>query len=145
QNVQVGAPVLISNVADNSFNGVYVVQTIPSATTFTYSQANQNLSNATSGGGIVSYGAPVATLATSLTVQGVAFNDQTQKAILTDPAGANPGSVFTALDQSSTSIPLPTTNVGDTNFNLATAVNPLANLAVSVNEHTGDVFVIDPN
>lgn len=146
QNVQVGTPVLISGVGDNSFDGVYQVQTIPSSTTFTYSQTNiLNLSNATTSGGAVSYGFPVATLATSTTVQGVAFNDQTQKAILTDPAGSTPGSVFAALDQTSTTIPLPTTNQGDTNFNLATAVNPLANLAVSVNQHTGDFFVIDPN
>jgi DNA-binding beta-propeller fold protein YncE len=150
QNVQVGQPVLISGVADTSFNGIYDVVSVPSSTSFTFSQTNILLNNAalpnsTSGGGTISYGSPVATLATSLSTTGVAFNDQTQKAILTDPEGSGPGSVFTVLDQSSTTIGLPTNNTGDTSFNLATAVNPLANLAVVANQNTGDAFVIDPS
>lgn len=147
QNVQVNEPVLITGVADPSFDGIYSVTTVPSSTSFTYSQTNFSTvpANANSGGGSVSYGMPVATLATSLSVTGVAFNDQTQKAILTDPQGAGPGTVFTVLDQSSTNIPLPSTNTGDSSFNLAAAVNPLANLAVVVNQNTGDAFVIDPS
>jgi DNA-binding beta-propeller fold protein YncE len=147
QNLQVGEPVLVSGVADPSFDGIYAVYTVPSSTSFSYLQTtfSQVPSNATSGGGVVSYGFPVATLASNLTVQGVALNDQTQKAILTDPGGTTPGTVFSVLDQSSTTIPLPGGNLTDGSNNLAVAVNPLANLAVTVNQNTGDAFLIDPS
>ena len=146
QNLQVGEPVLISGVADSSFNGIYSVFTVPSSTSFTYLQTTFSTvpPNGTSGGGTISYAFPVATLATSLTTQGVAINDQTQKAILTDPGGSGPGTVFTLLDQSSTTIPTPIAEPTDGSFNLAVAVNPLANLAVTVNQVTGDALVIDP-
>jgi DNA-binding beta-propeller fold protein YncE len=75
----------------------------------------------------------------------VALNDQTQKAILTDTGGSTPGTVFTVLDQSSTTIPLSQANPTDGSFNLAVAVNPLANLGVIVNQVTGDAMVIDPS
>ena len=147
QNLQVGEPVLIGGVGDASFDGIYSVLSVPSSNSFTYSQSNFSTlpANSTSGGGSISYALPVATLATSLTVQGVAFNDQTQKAILTDPAASTPGTVFTVQDQSSTTIPLPNSNPTDGSFNLAVAVNPLANLAVTANEVSGDALLIDPS
>jgi len=146
-SLQVGEPVVISGVGDPSFDGVYTVVTVPSSDSFTYTQANFTTvpPNSTSGGGSISYAQPVATLATSLTLQGAALNDQTQKAILTDPGVSGPGTVFNAVDQSSTTIPLTTTNTADASFNLGVAVNPLANLGVVVNETTGDALLIDPN
>jgi len=147
QNLQAGEPVLITGVADPSFDGIYSVYTVPSSTSFTYLQTNFSTipANASSGGGAISYAFPVATLATSLTTRGVAFNDQTQKTILTDPGGSTPGTVFTVLDQSSTTIPLPNSDMTDGANNLAVAINPLANLAVTANQSTGDAFVIDPS
>jgi len=147
QNLQVGEPVLVSGVLDPSFDGIYSVYTVPSSTSFTYLQTNFSMvpTNSNSGGGTISYGFPVATLATSLTTEGVALNDQTQKAILTDTGGSTPGSVFTVLDQSSTAIPLSTANATDGSYNLAVAVNPLANLGVVVNQVTGDAMIIDPS
>ncbi len=147
QNLEVGEPVLISGVLDASFDGIYSVFSVPSSTSFTYLQTNFSTipTNATSGGGAISFAFPVATLATSLTTQGVALNDQTQKAILTDPGGTTPGTVFTVLDQSSTTIPLPTAEPTDGSFNLAVAVNPLANLGVVVNQVSGDAMIIDPS
>ena len=145
QNLQAGEPVMITGVADASFNGIYSVNTVPSSTSFTYLQPSLSSSNLTSGGGMISYALPVATLASSLTTQGVALNDQTQKAILTDPSGSTPGTVFSVLDQSSTNIPLPTNNMADASSNLAVAINPLANLAVTLNQVTGDALVIDPS
>ncbi len=51
-NFVVGQAVTISGVTtDTSFNGMFFIQTVPSSTTFTYSQTG---SNATSGGGTVS-------------------------------------------------------------------------------------------
>src|SRR3989442_1059325 len=47
----VGQTVVISGVTDASFNGTFSIATVPSTTTFTYSQTG---ANATSGGGTVS-------------------------------------------------------------------------------------------
>ncbi len=47
-----GMQVAVANVADTSFNGVFTVTSVPSATSFTYSQA---LTNSASGGGTASF------------------------------------------------------------------------------------------
>src|SRR5438445_5490 len=47
----VGQAVVISGVTDASFNSTFSIATVPSSTTFTYSQTG---ANATSGGGTVS-------------------------------------------------------------------------------------------
>jgi DNA-binding beta-propeller fold protein YncE len=140
----VGEPVLISGVADASFDGVYDVVSVPSSTTFTYTQS-ASLASATSGGGSAAYALPVATLATIASIQSVALNDETQKAILVDPSGTTPGTILNVLDQTSTTIPLPMADQQDAQGNVGAAFNPLANLAVTVNEITGDALVIDPN
>jgi DNA-binding beta-propeller fold protein YncE len=136
--LQVNQAVLINGVNDASFDGIFTVLSVPSSTTFTYAQSG---SDATGGGGTVSFGAPVATVATNLSVSGVAFNDETEKAIFVDP-GPNsgvPGSIFNALDQTSNSIKgLSSTGT------IAAAMNPLANIAVTVNETTNEAAVIDP-
>ncbi len=49
-NLLVGQVMTISGVTDTSFNGTFSIQTVPSSTTFTFSQT---ASNATSGGGTV--------------------------------------------------------------------------------------------
>ena len=98
--LQVNESVLIQGVADSSFNGVFTVASVPTSTTFTYSQP-ATLANGASGGGTISYSAPIATLGVNPSLTGVALNDETQKAILVDPFGATSGFVFNVLDQSS--------------------------------------------
>lgn len=130
-----GDPVLISGVADSSFNGVFNVTGV-SGNTFTYSQT---ASNTTSGGGTANYALPIATVATSLSTIGVGINDETQKAILVDPSGTTPALIYNLLDQTSTTIPgLALTG------NAAGAFNPLTNVAVTVNRINSDGAVIDP-
>ena len=75
--------------------------------------------------------------------------DSARKAIarqhLVDPSGTTPGTILNVLDQTSTTIPLPMADQSDAQGNVGAAFNPLANLAVTVNEITGDALVIDPN
>jgi len=52
--LSVGQTVTISGVSDSSFNGTFVISTVPSATTFTYAQTGPD---ASSGSGTVSSGA----------------------------------------------------------------------------------------
>ena len=83
----------------------------------------------------------MATLATSSTITGVAFNGETDKAVLVDTAPSSSLSIFNALDQTSTAAQFgsPLT-VG----NVAAAFNPLANIAVVVNNLVNEGIVVDP-
>ena len=137
--LEIGEAVLIQGVADSSFNGITTVVSTPSNTTFTYSQAT-TLPNANGGGGTASYGLPVATVSTNGTVTGVALDDETGKALIVDPAGGVPAAVFNLLDQSSVSVP----NVAGAGY-IGAAFNPLANIAVAVNELTNQVSVVNPD
>jgi DNA-binding beta-propeller fold protein YncE len=139
--LQVNESVLIQGVADPSFNGVFTVASVPTSTTFTYSQP-ATLANAASGGGTISYSAPIATLGVNPSLTGVALNDETRKAILVDPFGASSGFVFNVLDQSSNVISFPSTVPGV--GNVGAAVNPLGNLGVVVNENNKLAVVVDP-
>src|SRR5712692_1872079 len=65
----VGQAVVISGVTDASFNGTFSIATVPSTTTFTYSQTG---ANATSGGGTVS--------SFAVTVKAVSIADNTKSA-----------------------------------------------------------------
>ncbi len=137
--LQVGESVLIQGVGDPSFNGITTVVSTPGNTSFTYSQPT-TLPNATSGGGSASYAAPVATVNTNLTVTGVAIDDETSKAILVDPTNAVPATIFSMLDQSSASASA-LTGAGY----IAAAFNPLANIAVTVNQLTNQAAIINPD
>ncbi len=134
--LRVDEAVLITGMSDESFDGVFTVLSTPSTTTFTFSQAGPSVS---SSNGTVKHALPVVTLATSPTLTGVAFNNETDKAILVNPAEGFPGTILSALDQTSTSVGFPQT-LG----NIGAAFNPLANIAVTVNQAANQAFVIDP-
>ena len=126
--------VLITGVADASFNGSFTVAAVPSNTTFTY---NQTAANATSGGGSVSYALPLATATLGVGVRGIGLNPETKKALLADPTtGAL--LILSVLDQTVTTFPLPETGA------VAAAVNPLIDIGMTINPGTGVASVIDP-
>ncbi len=91
---------------------------------------------------MVSSALPVATLATSSTITGVAFNGETDKAVLVDTAPNSALSIIlNALDQTSTAAQFASPlTVG----NVAAAFNPLANIAVVVNNLVNEAIVVDP-
>ena len=126
--------VLITGVADASFNGTFTVAAVPSSTTFTY---NQTAANATSGGGSVSYALPLATATLGVGVRGIGLNPETKKALLADPT-ASALLIFSVLDQTVTTFPLPETGA------VAAAVNPLIDIGMTINPGTGVASVIDP-
>ena len=133
--LQVGEPVLVSGVSPSAFNGIFSVTAV-SNTAFQYFSQAPCPSSATSGsGGIASYSFPVATLATNLNVRGVSINDETQKALLVDPTPTVPAFVFNILDQSSVAIPQ--SQLPSSNNNVATAMDPLMNIALIVNQGVG--------
>lgn len=68
-NFVAGQTVTISGVTDTSFNGAFVIQTVPSTTTFTYSQA---ANNASSGNGTVT--------SFSVKIKAVSISDATASA-----------------------------------------------------------------
>ena len=133
--LQVDEAVLITEMSDESFDGVFTVLSTPSTSTFTYSQPGSESSS----GGTVKHALPVVTLATSPTLTGVAFNNETDQAILVNPAEGFPGTILNTLDQTSTAVSFPQT-LG----NIGAAFNPLANIAVTVNQTANQAFVIDP-
>ena len=162
-SLQVGQPVLITGVQDASFNGLYSVVSVPSSTTFTYTQSS-TLPNTTSGsaannnpppacsepnpptscGATIIYGQAVATVATSLTTSGVAINDQTFKAVLTDPTQSiAPATIFSVLDQTSVGVSSNGIAALPANGTIAAAFNPLTNIAVLVNQFSRLGYVVD--
>jgi YVTN family beta-propeller protein len=143
--LQVGQPVLITGLSDATLNGLNTVISVPSSTTFTFTQSSTLPGTPTPVMGTSAtafYGVPIATVATSLTTTGVAINDQTSKAFLTDPAiNGTAATVFSVLDQSSFSLSssaLPATGT------IGAAFNPLTNIAVTVNETNNTGYVVDP-
>jgi hypothetical protein len=133
--LQTGQPVLISGATPSSLNGIFPVASV-SNTTFTFALA----SCAPGSGGTATYAQPVATLATPPNVRGVSINDETQKALLADYNGNVPAFVFNILDQTSplvNALPVSTHNV-------ATAMNPLTNVGVIVNDTSNQAFVVNP-
>jgi DNA-binding beta-propeller fold protein YncE len=155
QDLQPGEPVLIQNVADPTFDGTYTVTSVTSDTSFTYQQSDTTAS--TSGGlavgscgGVVggvpqpacatiSYATPVATLAVTVSIQGVSFNPETHSAILTDPVNSSDAAlIYSAYDQSSTPISLQAGYV-------ASAFNQLTDTGVVINQMLSQALVIDPS
>src|SRR5207245_1969401 len=127
-----GQTVLITGVADNSFNGAFTVASGPNSTTFTFAQT---AANATSGGGAALYSNALATVALGTGVTGIAINPETEKAMLADPTN-NTLTFFSVLDQTVTSFPVPDNCASTLTCAFATAVNPLTDTGVSVNPTT---------
>jgi DNA-binding beta-propeller fold protein YncE len=136
--LSIGDIVMISGMSPTSFNGVFQVTDV-SGSSFKYVQNGLGIENGA--GGTASYSLPVVTLSATSTVQGVAINDETQKAMLVDPSSTSaPGFIFNLLDQTSSSA---VTGLATPN-NVAAAFNPLENIAVVVNKTNGNAMVVDP-
>ncbi len=134
--------VLITGVADASFNGTFTVAAVPSTTTFTFAQMGPT---ATSGGGTVTHALPVATATLGIGVRGVAINPETEKALLTDPTTTSL-IFFSLLDQTVSTLPPPGAPLEA--GMVAAAVNPLIDIGVTLNPGggvgPGTASVIDP-
>jgi YVTN family beta-propeller protein len=157
QDLQPNEPVLVENVLDSTFDGTYTVLSVTSNTSFTY-QENDTTASTSGGlpagscGGVVagvpqppcamiSYAAPVATVAEPTAVQGVSFNPETSTAIVTDPfppADAPSAFVYSAFDQSSTIIPSIQSGF------VASAFNQLTNTGLIINTMLNQALIIDP-
>lgn len=125
--------VTIAGVNDSSFDGTFTIATVPSGTSFTYTQTG---SDATSGNGTVSAAGPLVTVSVNQNVRGVSINSETEMAVLTDPTSTSV-SLMSLLNQTvSSTITLET---GTT----ASAVNPLTNIAVTVNSIGNKASILD--
>jgi DNA-binding beta-propeller fold protein YncE len=132
----VGQPVLISG-ANSSDNGIFSVRSVSNNSSFTYLQSSCTPSGRV---GTASYAQPVASVGTDANLRGVSINDESQKALFANPTNTVPAFVFNILDQTSLAInlpPFPATS------NVATAINPLTNIGLVVNQD-GDVAVVNP-
>jgi DNA-binding beta-propeller fold protein YncE len=118
----VGETVVVAGVNDSSFDGTFTVASVPSGTTFTYSQSG---SDTTSGNGTVSVPNPLLTIGLEQNTRGISISPETKMAVLADPA-SSAVTLMNMLDQSVSTITLETGAV-------ASAVNPLTNSAVTVN------------
>jgi len=126
--------VLITGVADASFNGTFTVTSVSSSTTFTYSQS---AANATSGGGSVNYALPLATATLSTSVRGIGLDTETETVLLVDP-NASTVTFLSILDQTVNS--QLTLEPGGT----AAAFNSLTDIGVTINSATGVASLISP-
>jgi DNA-binding beta-propeller fold protein YncE len=131
---QLGQVVLISGVADTSFNGVFTISSVPSSTTFTFVQTAPSVS---SSGGTAVATPYLATASIGPNVRGIGINTFTHQAILADTS-ANGPVFFNLFDQAVTNLAL--NEPGPT----AAAFNPYTNIAVTTNTNTNEASVIDP-
>jgi DNA-binding beta-propeller fold protein YncE len=135
-NLVVGEYVTISGVNDSSFDGYFQTVTVPSSTTFTYTQSG---SDVTSGNGTVSAAAPLATINVNKDVRGIAINPETEQALMCDPTSVSL-TLMSLLDQTTSSI---------SGVNGATArasdcaVNPLTDTAAIVDSVSNTFSVVD--
>jgi YVTN family beta-propeller protein len=129
-----GDAVLITGVSDTSFNGIFTVASVPTATSFTITQTG---TDSTSGGGTIFYSEPLATVAFGQNVSGIAVDQEAKQALMTDPTSQAPVILMSVLDQAVTAVPLES---GAT----AIAINPYTDVAVSINPATGMGSVLDP-
>lgn len=137
-----GDAVLITGVADSSFNGIFTVASVPTFTTFTYTQTG---ADATSGGGTVFSSDPLATVAFGTAVSGIAVNPESKQAILTDPTNQFPYEIMSVLDQTVTpvvkAVPPAVLESGVS----AVAVNPFTDVAVAINPKSANpISILDP-
>jgi DNA-binding beta-propeller fold protein YncE len=128
-----GDAVLLTGITDATFNGIFVVASVPSENSFTIVQAG---ADATSGGGSVFYSRPLASVSLSQNVSGVAVNPETQQAVLTDPTSQTSLTTMSVLDQTVTPLVLPPGTTG-------VAVNQYTDISVAINPTTLQASVVD--
>lgn len=148
-NPAVGGTVIISGVADASFNGSFSISSVlADGHTFTYLQAG---ADATSGGGTVSIGNPVLTFSVSNTIRGVSIDPISRTAMLADPNSSVAQLTFIhTLDQSVTSLGLTVGSYLRNNGTAPevgfrfTAMQPNLGVGVAYNPVRNEVSLIDP-
>jgi DNA-binding beta-propeller fold protein YncE len=128
-----GDAVLLAGITDTSFNGIFVVASVPTQNSFTITQTG---ADATSGAGSVFYSRPLATVSLGQNTTGVAVNPETKQAIITDPTQQFSVSTMSVLDQTITPLQV---QAGTTNV----AVNPYTDVAVAINPAAQSAAIID--
>src|SRR5262249_32952723 len=135
----VGEYVTISGVNDTLFDGYFQVATVPSPTSFTFSQSGPDNDTNPSGNGSVAAAAPLATMNIDKDVRGIGINTQTEMALLCNPNSVSQ-TLVSLLDQTTSLL---------SGANQATipasdcAVNPLTDVAVAVNSQSNTLSIID--
>ncbi|HET9401667.1 MAG TPA: hypothetical protein VFO34_12025 [Candidatus Acidoferrales bacterium] len=129
-----GDAVFITGVGDTSFNGIFTVTSVPSTSSFTYTQVG---ANSTSGGGTALYSRPLATVSLSLAVNGIGINTETKTALLTDPSSPS-ALVMSLLDQTVKSVPV------GAGGSVAAAMNPFTDTGITINPTNATASFIDP-
>jgi DNA-binding beta-propeller fold protein YncE len=161
-SVQIGNAVQIQNIQfpagtgsaiaalAPSFDGFYTVSSVgPASNQFSFTQTGAALTDVASQStpqaatGAVNYAQPIATIGVPITVQGIGINDETQQAVLVNPATGGTVSFFSLIDQSISSLPLTVNGAADVGT-IAAAFNPLTNTVVAVNFFANTLSVIDP-
>jgi len=138
-NLTVGEYVTIGGVNDTSFDGYFQIATVPSSTSFTFSQSGPDTDSNPSGNGSVSAAAPLATINIDKDVRGIGINTQTEMALLCNPNSVSQ-TLMNLLDQTTSLIS--GTN-GVTIPASDCAVNPLTDIAAAVNSQSNTFSVID--
>jgi len=128
-----GDAILLTGITDSTFNGIFVVASVPSANSFTITQTG---ADATSGGGTVFYSRPLATVSLGQNVTGVAVNEETKQAVITDPSSQNSITTMSVLDQTVSPLVAPPGTTG-------AAVNPYTDIAVAINPTTLQASIVD--
>jgi DNA-binding beta-propeller fold protein YncE len=131
--ILIGDAVLITGVADNSFNGVQTVTSVPNSTSFTFTQSGPD---ATSGGGQIQFSEPLATVAFGLSVSGVSINRETKTALLTDSTSSD-ALLMSLLDQTVSDVPI---EIGA----VASGINQYTNIGLTLNPALDQLSIIDP-
>lgn len=128
-----GDAVLLTGITDTTFNGIFVVASVPSQNSFTIIQTG---ADGTSGGGSIFYSRPLATVSLGQNTTGVAVNPETKQAIVTDPTQQFSVSTMSVLDQTITPLQVQPGSTG-------VAVNPYMDLAVAISPTTLTAAVMD--
>ena len=128
-----GDAVLLTGITDTSFNGIFVVTSVPSLNSFTITQTG---ADGTSGGGTVFYSRPLATVSLGQNTTGVAVNTETKQAVITDPSLQTSISTMSVLDQTITPLQVQPGTTG-------VAVNPYMDMAVGISPTTLTAAVVD--
>ena len=138
-NLTVGEYVTISGVNDTSFDGYFQVATVPSSTSFTFSQSGPDNDSLPSGNGSVAAAAPLATINVDKDVRGIGLNTQTERALLCNPNSVSQ-TLVSLLDQTTS---LLSGANGATIPASDCAVNPLTDVAVAVDSQSNTFSIID--
>jgi DNA-binding beta-propeller fold protein YncE len=138
-NLTVGEYVTVSGVNDTSFDGYFQIATVPASNSFTFSQSGSDNDTNPSGNGSVSAAAPLATINIDKDVRGIGINTQTEMALLCNPNSVSQ-TLMSLLDQTTSLISgangasIPASDC---------AMNPLTDVAVTVNSQSNTFSIID--